>query len=68
MFRPSFFEGVAVAAGASITAGLLHAALPMFVQPATAGKLIVWVLAGGYLAYLLSRTSERAGRLITMLL
>ena len=68
MTRPGFFEGVAVAALASTTAGLLHAVLPLFLHSMTASKLIVLVLGGGYIVYLLRRTTERAGRLVTALI
>jgi hypothetical protein len=68
MTRPSFFEGVVVAAIASTTATLLHAALPLLLPPTTSDKLIVAILGGGYLIYLLNRTAERAGRLTTVLI
>lgn len=66
MKRPGFFEGVGVAAIASVSGGLLH----LLLDPFTGGWLLHAIVAGcglGYLLYLLRRSGERAGRFITLL-
>lgn len=62
MKRPSFFQGVAVAALLGLVAAVFVAALLPFVSTVTVARLLVPGLALAYLAYLLPRSRERCGR------
>ena len=68
MKRPGFFEGVGVALGASITGGVLFAAL----TTVFAGGFVLRALIAGmgflYILYLIRRSSERVGRVTTVAL
>jgi hypothetical protein len=66
MKRPTFFEGVAVALGASVLGSALYGALTLVIGGDWALRLIVAVLGLAYLLYLLSLTRHRAGRIATL--
>jgi hypothetical protein len=68
MKQPTFFEGVAVALGASLVGSLLYAVLSPL---GTAGWMLHLLIAGlgfGYVVYLLGRSRERAGRFTVLVL
>jgi hypothetical protein len=68
MKRPTFFEGVLVAIAVSLAGAALFTALG-FVFPL--GAILRMVVAGlglGYVLYLLSRSRERAGRIVMLML
>lgn len=66
MKRSTFLEGVLVALVASLTAGVLHAALGTLFASAGVLRLVIAGLGLGYVLYLLSRSSERVGRVTTL--
>lgn len=66
MTRPSFFEGVLVAGVASLSASVLHAALGILTSGPMALRCVIAGIGLGYLLYLLSRTTERVGRVTTL--
>lgn len=68
MRRPTFFEGVGVAFGASLFGGVLHGALSGLFFGVWPLQLLITAMALGYLLYLLSRTQERVGRVSALLL
>lgn len=68
MKRPTFFEGVGVAFGASLLGGILHGALSGLFFGAWPLYMLLTAIALGYLLYLLSRSQERVGRVSTLLL
>ncbi|WP_295399594.1 hypothetical protein [uncultured Thiocystis sp.] len=66
MSRPSFGEGVLIALAAALLATLFHTGLILILPRGVALSLIVIGLGCGYLLYLLGRSRERAGRLVTV--
>jgi len=66
MKRPTFFEGVAIAVGASVFAGALFATLAGLFSGALALRLIITAISLGYILYLLRRSPERTGRVTTI--
>ena len=66
MKRPTFFEGVAVAAVASLAAGACYAALALVFPSAGVMRLVVAALSLAYVVYLLKRTEERIGRIVAI--
>lgn len=66
MTRPSFGEGVLIALAAALLAALFHGGLMLVLPRGAALSLIAIGLGFGYLLYLLGRSRERAGRLITV--
>lgn len=66
MKHPNFFEGVAVAFAASVGGSVLYHLLT-FVLPWDYGvRIIIAGLVLTYILYLLSRSSERTGRIVIM--
>ncbi len=64
--RPSFGEGVLIALAAALLASLLYPGLTLILPR---GLALSWICIGlgfGYLLYLLGRSRERAGRLVTV--
>ena len=66
MKRPTFFEGVIVAAVASLAAGACFAALTTVFPSAGVLRLVVAGLGLAYVVYLLRRNDERVGRVVTI--
>jgi len=66
MKTPTFLEGAGVALLAALAAGLGQAALAWSLPPATAARLTTLLVGFGYLAYLLRRSPERAGRVVAV--
>ena len=66
MSRPSFGEGVLIALAAALLATLFHTGSSLILPRGAALSLIVIGLGFGYLLYLLGRSRERAGRLVTV--
>ena len=62
--RPGFFRGVVVALVLSLAGGAAMAGGAWLFGGPLAFKLLVPMLAGAYLAYLLSAASERVGRIV----
>lgn len=68
MKRPTFFNGVVVAAVLGFFASALIATLTPFVGLGTVVRLVIPALALTYLLYLFSRSPERLGRVTTLAL
>ncbi len=68
MNRPSFFQGVVVAAVLGFLASAFVAAFIPFVGAGAVTRLVIPGLALAYLLYLFSRSSERTGRVTTLVL
>ncbi len=68
MNRPSFFQGVIVAAVLGFFASAVVATLTPFVGLGAVIRLVVPGLGLAYLLYLFSRSDERVGRATTLLL
>lgn len=66
MNRPSFFQGVLVAAVLGFFASAIVATLTPFVGLAAVVRLVIPALALAYLLYLFSRRTERTGRVTTL--
>ena len=66
MKRPSFFQGVIVAAVLGFFASAVVATLAPFVGLGTVLRLVIPALGLTYLLYLLSRSKERVGRVTTL--
>jgi hypothetical protein len=66
MSRPGFFEGVVVAAAASLAGGAVHAALTTVFPPPSVFRLVVATLALAYIVYLVRRSDERVGRVVAV--
>jgi hypothetical protein len=68
MTRPAFLEGAAVALVASLAGGAVHAALALVAAPGVVLRIVATALALAYLLYLLRRSNERIGRVMTLAL
>jgi hypothetical protein len=66
MKRPSFFEGVGVALGASLAGGVLFTLLATLFAGGFLVRSLIAALSLLYLLYLLSRSRERVGRVTTL--
>lgn len=66
MKRPSFFNGVIVAAVLAFFASAIVATLTPFVGLAAVVRLLIPALGLAYLLYLLNRSEERTGRVTTL--
>ena len=66
MRRPTFLQGVAVAAGLALFASAFVAALLPFIGTATVARLLIPMLVAAYLVYLLPQSRERGGRVLVM--
>lgn len=66
MKRPSFFQGVIVAAVLGFFASAIVATLTPFVGLGAVIRLVIPALGLAYLLYLLSRSAERLGRVTTL--
>ena len=66
MKRPSFLQGVIVAAVLGFFASVVVAALTPFVGLGAVIRLVIPALAVAYLLYLFSRSAERIGRVTTL--
>ena len=66
MKRPSFLEGAGLALAAALTSGLGLPALSWLLSPGDALALLLAALSLAYLRYLLVRTPQRAGRLVSL--
>jgi len=64
MKAPSLFEGIVVAIGASLSGGILTAMLPIITSEYNGIRVLLSVLALGYLLYLMKRSNERTGRVV----
>ena len=62
MTRPSFFEGVVVALGASVAASVASTALAWAFPGGWVLRLLTAALGLGYVLYLLTRSGQRIGR------
>ena len=67
MNRPTFLEGALVALVAALGASVFHTGLRLALWPAPALALTTAALGLGYLLYLMSRSGERAGRVLLVL-
>lgn len=63
---PGFFSGVAVAFVFAVVGAALFASLTPWFSASLAIRVIATVLGGGYLLYLLWRSAERTGRIVTV--
>ena len=68
MKRPSFFQGVIVAAVLGFFASAVVATLTPFVGLGTVIRLVIPALGLAYLLYLFGRSKERVGRVTTLFL
>ncbi len=68
MKSPGIFEGITLAIGASLGGGILAALLPIVFSEYTSARILISVLALGYLVYLLKRSDERTGRIVMVVL
>lgn len=66
MNRPGFTEGVALALGVSVVAGVLFTVLGPVVGSATMLRLLIAASSLVYVIYLLVRSRERVGRITTL--
>jgi len=66
MKRPGFFEGAALGLAASLAGSASYLALGLVFPRATVGYLLVAGLGFAYTVYLLMRSPERVGRLVTL--
>lgn len=66
MKRPSFPEGVLVALAAAVLGSMVYTVLPGFLGPAWTIRALIAGLGLGYILYLLRRSSERTGRVVTL--
>lgn len=66
MKRPSFSEGVLVALIASVAGSMGHSMLPLMLGTSVATRVLVATLGMAYVLYLLSRSQERTGRVVTV--
>ncbi|MDH3428677.1 MAG: hypothetical protein OEM50_12700 [Gammaproteobacteria bacterium] len=66
MKRPSFFHGVIVAAVLGFFASAVAATLTPFIGLGAALRLVIPALALAYLLYLVTRSTERVGRITTL--
>jgi hypothetical protein len=62
----TFLGGVAVAFALAAAGAVLFASLTPLLAPGLAIRTIATLLGGAYLVYLLSRSAERAGRVVTV--
>lgn len=67
MMRPGFIEGVLVALAAAAAGTVLHGLLSVVLTEGLAVRLVIAAGALGYILYLLSRSRERIGRVILVL-
>ena len=67
MKRPTFLEGVMVALVASLSASVLDTALGALFGSRGVLRLLIAGIGLGYVLYLLSRSTERVGRVTTLL-
>ena len=68
MKRPSFLHGVCAAAVLAFSASIGHAVLAPILTSAALFKLLIPTLGLAYIAYLLSQSSERFGRVTSLTL
>ncbi|MFB3077962.1 MAG: hypothetical protein ACE1Y4_08125, partial [Lysobacterales bacterium] len=68
MKRPSFLQGVGFALLASFSGGVLFSVLVGPLPSDIVLRSVIAMLGLGYTLYLLSRSSERVGRLTTVML
>lgn len=68
MNKPSFLEGVVVAAAASLGGSVLFTALATLTSPGEALAFAITAVGLGYQGYLFSRAESRRGRLLTIVL
>jgi len=68
MKRPTFFEGVWVAMLASIAGGVVFTTLASFFSAGAVLRVVITGIALCYVLYLLSRSSERSGRIAVLTL
>ncbi len=67
MRSPTFLHGVAVAFVLSFFASALFTAMTFIIGPEPVLRLLIPVLGFGYVLYLLGRSGERTGRVITII-
>jgi len=68
MKAPGMLEGITLAIGASLGGGILAALLPIVFSEYTSARILISILALGYLIYLLKRSDERTGRVVMVAL
>ena len=66
MTRPSFLHGVCAAAALAFSASVGLAGLTPILTSAALFKLLIPALGLAYIAYLLSQSSERVGRVTSL--
>lgn len=66
MNRPSFLNGVVVAAGLAFLAATLVAALALYLGASTVMRIVIPVVAFGYVLYLLKAARNNTGRLTSV--
>ena len=64
--RPGFFGGVAIAFGFAVVAAALFTSLTPWFTTSLVIRVIATVLSGSYVLYLLWRSTERTGRIVTL--
>lgn len=67
MNRPGFIEGCALALVASLGGSLLFALFSPLIDSDTLLRLLIGGLGFGYILYLLQRSGQKTGRLVTLL-
>ena len=68
MKTPGMLEGIMLAIGASLGGGILAVLLPIVFSEYTSARILISILALGYLIYLLKRSNERTGRVVMVAL
>ena len=68
MKRPGFSEGVIVALAAALLGSMMFTVMPVIVGLDITLRLTVAALGLGYMLYLLKRSSESTGRIVTLTL
>jgi hypothetical protein len=68
MNRPTFFQGVAVAAVLAFAASIVIGALTPFVGVGSVVRLVIPAISLAYIMYLLRSSTERVGRITTLTL
>ena len=66
MKRPGFSEGVVVALVAALLGSMMFTVMPAIVGLDVTLRLMIVALGLGYMLYLLRRSSERTGRVVTL--
>lgn len=66
MSKPGFLQGVLFALAASVIGSVLHTSLSPLFGPSWSVRLLIPLIGLGYLLFLLGRSGQRTGRLVTL--